>query len=147
MRASGPIFSGAVMIANRSALPQALKSGSRRLGRCADPVIGDLDLHLAPAAAHSDLAACRAAVPDDVGHALAHCPSQYGINSGCKLIRCALNDAIDAGRLQQLACPLQFAAQRRLAVAGHSFAHLAQRPPGLLFYRADFPRGPGWILI
>jgi hypothetical protein len=59
---------------------RTLRLGIRRRGT--DSVVNDFDLHIMLIPCYANQAMVGAAMPDDIGHTLAHGPREYGFNRG-----------------------------------------------------------------
>src|SRR5712692_9129634 len=74
----------------------------------------------------SDEAVPRAAVPDHIGHPLAHRPGEYSIRERFQLPGSVFNLACDPCRREHLPGTIQFALKPGLSIPGDGHSHLAQ---------------------
>jgi phosphate transport system substrate-binding protein len=97
-------------------------------------IVGDLGASASVRTAQLDPALPRAAMPDHVGHALAHGPGQHRVCCWRHRRGRALDRPGDSGGFQELARSVQLALERRLPIASDGLTHLAQ---GLAGYALD----------
>ncbi len=105
-------------------------------------VVDHLHPRVGQARLHLHLAVRGAAVADDVCGPLAHRPGQHRLHVRVQRDRRALDLGLDARRRQRHPRSLQLLVQRRLPVAAHRLAHLAQRLAGHPLHVGDLGGRP-----
>src|SRR5713226_2549676 len=98
------------------------------------PIVDYLSTNGSMLMGESDEAVPRAAVPDHVGHTLAHRPGEHRIYRRFQLPESVFNLACDPCRREYLPGTVQFALKPGLSIPGDGHSHLA---PGLACHALD----------